>query len=135
MAALLTSVGDSKDKRAVYLNECRRMCIRVLPPDVNESIRYFAAVGEDIRFGLGAVRNVGANVVDGIVTARREAPFTSFHDFLAKSPLHVANKRTVESLIKAGAFDSLGATRRALLEIHEDATEGDRKSTRLNSSH
>ncbi|WP_457818927.1 helix-hairpin-helix domain-containing protein, partial [Staphylococcus aureus] len=60
MAALLTSVGDSKDKMAVYLNECRRMGIRVLPPDVNESIRFFAAVGEDIRFGLGAVRNVGA---------------------------------------------------------------------------
>ncbi|WP_125132303.1 DNA polymerase III subunit alpha [Microbacterium sp. 10M-3C3] len=124
MAALLTSVGDSKDKMAVYLNECRRMGIKVLPPDVNESIRYFAAVGEDIRFGLGAVRNVGANVVDGIVASRQEATFTSFHDFLAKVPVHVANKRTVESLIKAGAFDSLGATRRALIEIHEDATEG-----------
>ncbi len=124
MAALLTSVGDSKDKMAVYLNECRRMGIKVLPPDVNESIRYFAAVGEDIRFGLGAVRNVGTNVVDGIVASRQAAAFTSFHDFLAKVPVHVANKRTVESLIKAGAFDSLGATRRALVEIHEDATEG-----------
>ncbi len=123
MAALLTSVGDSKDKMAVYLNECRRMGIKVLPPDVNESIMYFAAVGEDIRFGLGAVRNVGANVVDAIVAARREAPFASFHDFLAKVPVHVANKRTIESLIKAGAFDSLGATRRALMEIHEDAAE------------
>jgi DNA polymerase-3 subunit alpha len=123
MAALLTSVGDSKDKMAVYLNECRRMGIRVLPPDVGQSIRYFAAVGEDIRFGLGAVRNVGANVVDAIVAARAEAPFTSFHDFLSKVPVHVANKRTVESLIKAGAFDSLGDTRRALMEIHEDATE------------
>ncbi|MFI8632253.1 DNA polymerase III subunit alpha [Microbacterium sp. NPDC077663] len=123
MAALLTSVGDSKDKMAVYLNECRRMGIRVLPPDVGESIRYFAAVGEDIRFGLGAVRNVGSNVVDGIVAARADGPYTSFHDFLAKVPAHVANKRTVESLIKAGAFDSLGSTRRALMEIHEDATE------------
>lgn len=123
MAALLTSVGDSKDKLAVYLNECRRMGIKVLPPDVGESIRYFAAVGEDIRFGLGAVRNVGANVVDGIVKARADDSFVSFHDFLTKVPLHVANKRTVESLIKAGAFDSLGSTRRALLEIHEDATE------------
>ncbi|MFT4052497.1 MAG: DNA polymerase III subunit alpha, partial [Microbacterium sp.] len=123
MAALLTSVGDSKDKMAVYLNECRRMGIRVLPPDVGESIRYFAAVGEDIRFGLGAVRNVGANVVDGIVAAREGAPYTSFHDFLSKVPAHVANKRTIESLIKAGAFDSLGTTRRALMEIHEDATE------------
>ncbi|GAA4353936.1 DNA polymerase III subunit alpha [Microbacterium rhizosphaerae] len=123
MAALLTSVGDSKDKMAVYLNECRRMGIRVLPPDVGQSIRYFAAVGEDIRFGLGAVRNVGANVVDAIVEARADAAFTSFHDFLSKVPVHVANKRTVESLIKAGAFDSLGDTRRALMEIHEDATE------------
>lgn len=123
MAALLTSVGDSKDKMAVYLNECRRMGIKVLPPDVGQSIRYFAAVGEDIRFGLGAVRNVGTNVVDGIVAARSDDGFTSFHDFLAKVPVHVANKRTVESLIKAGAFDSLGSTRRALMEIHEDATE------------
>ncbi len=123
MAALLTSVGDAKDKLAVYLNECRRMGIRVLPPDVGESIRYFAAVGEDIRFGLGAVRNVGTNVVDSIVVARQDAAFDSFHDFLTKVPVHVANKRTVESLIKAGAFDSLGSTRRALMEIHEDATE------------
>jgi DNA polymerase-3 subunit alpha len=129
MAALLTSVGDSKDKMAVYLNECRRMGIKVLPPDVGESIRYFAAVGEDIRFGLGAVRNVGANVVDGIVAARKDDSFASFHDFLTKVPVHVANKRTIESLIKAGAFDSMGDTRRALLEIHEDATEAavDRK--------
>ncbi|MCZ4066839.1 DNA polymerase III subunit alpha [Microbacterium sp. NE2HP2] len=123
MAALLTSVGDSKDKMAVYLNECRRMGIRVLPPDVGESIRYFAAVGEDIRFGLGAVRNVGANVVDGIIASRADDNYVSFHDFLTKVPLHVANKRTVESLIKAGAFDSLGSTRRALMEIHEDAVE------------
>ncbi len=123
MAALLTSVGDSKDKMAVYLNECRRMGIKVLPPDVGQSIRYFAAVGEDIRFGLGAVRNVGTNVVDGIVASRADDSFVSFHDFLTKVPVHVANKRTVESLIKAGAFDSLGSTRRALMEIHEDACE------------
>ncbi|WP_232499598.1 DNA polymerase III subunit alpha [Agromyces humatus] len=124
MAALLTSVGDARDKLALYLNECRRMGIRVLPPDVNESIGYFAAVGDDIRFGLGAVRNVGFNVVDAIRAARNEkGRFESFHDFLKKSPLQVANKRTVESLIKAGAFDSLGATRRALVEIHESAVE------------
>ncbi|MFE6733237.1 DNA polymerase III subunit alpha [Microbacterium sp. NPDC057650] len=123
MAALLTSVGDSKDKMALYLNECRRMGIKVLPPDVGASINFFAAVGDDIRFGLGAVRNVGSNVVDGIVEARQKEPFTSFHDFLSKVPLHVANKRTVESLIKAGAFDTMGNTRRGLLEIHEDAVE------------
>ena len=124
MAALLTSVGDSKDKLAIYLNECRRMNIRVLAPDVNESIGYFAAVGEDIRFGMGAVRNVGFAVVDHIkLTRENKGRFTSFHDFLNKVPLPVANKRTLESLIKAGAFDSLGSTRRALLEIHEDAVD------------
>nr|WP_268788335.1 MULTISPECIES: DNA polymerase III subunit alpha [unclassified Rathayibacter] len=124
MAALLTSVGDSKDKMAAYLNECRRMGIKVLPPDVNESIGFFAAVGTDIRFGLGAVRNVGTNVVEGIRTAREEkGRFESFHDFLRKAPLPVANKRTIESLIKAGAFDSLGSTRRALVEVHEASVE------------
>ena len=124
MAALLTSVGDSRDKLAEYLNECRRMQIQVLQPDVNESTLRFRAVGADIRFGMGAVRNVGENVVAEIVAAReREGRFTSFHDFLKKVPLGVANKRTVESLIKAGAFDSLGYTRRALLDIHEDAVD------------
>jgi DNA polymerase-3 subunit alpha len=124
MAALLTSVGDSKDKMAIYLNECRRMNIKVLPPDVNESIGFFAAVGEDIRFGLGAVRNVGFNVVDGIKGAREQkGRFETFHDFLRKVPLPVTNKRAIESLIKAGAFDSLGSSRRALMEIHEDAVE------------
>ncbi|WP_460511220.1 DNA polymerase III subunit alpha [Frigoribacterium salinisoli] len=124
MAALLTSVGDSRDKLGLYLNECRRMGIKVLPPDVNESIGFFAAVGEDIRFGMGAVRNVGFNVVEHIRASReKEGAFSSFHDFLRKVPLPVANKRTVESLVKAGAFDSLGSTRRALVEIHESAVE------------
>ena len=124
MSALLTSVGDSKDKLGVYLAECRRMGIRVLPPDVNESAGDFTAAGKDIRFGLGAIRNVGANVVEAIRAARNEkGRFESFHDFLAKVPLQVANKRTVESLVKAGAFDSLGCTRRALVEIHEDAID------------
>ncbi len=131
MAALLTSVGDSKDKMAVYLNECRRMGITVLPPDVNESIGFFAAVGDDIRFGLGAVRNVGTNVVDGIRAAREQKePFTGFFDFLKKVPAPVANKRAIESLIKAGAFDSLGSTRRALMEIHESAVEAAVKEKR-----
>ncbi|WP_375163776.1 DNA polymerase III subunit alpha [Herbiconiux gentiana] len=120
MAALLTSVGDSKDKMAVYLSECRRMGIKVLPPDVNESIGFFTAVGTDIRFGMGAVRNVGMNVVELIKQAREEkGAFTSFGDFLKKIPLGATNKRTIESLIKAGAFDSLGNTRRSLIEVHE----------------
>ncbi|WP_370454758.1 DNA polymerase III subunit alpha [Schumannella sp. 10F1B-5-1] len=124
MAALLTSVGDARDKLALYLNECRRMGITVLAPDVNESINYFSAVGDDIRFGLGAVRNVGSNVVEHVRQSREEkGRFTSFHDYLRKVPIQATNKRTVESLIKAGAFDSLGATRRALVEIHEEAVE------------
>jgi DNA polymerase-3 subunit alpha len=124
MAALLTSVGDSKDKLGMYLSECRRMGIQVLAPDVNESIAEFSAVGKDIRFGLGAVRNVGLNVVEGIRKAREEkGKFTSFHDFLRKVPAVVCSKRVVESLIKAGAFDSLGHTRRSLSEISEEAVE------------
>ncbi len=129
MAALLTSVGDSKDKLGMYLSECRRMGIKVLAPDVNESRVDFTAVPSesgvgDIRFGLGAVRNVGHNVVEAISRSREEkGRFTSFHDFLQKVPIQVANKRTVESLIKSGAFDSLGHPRRALMEIHEDAVD------------
>lgn len=131
MAALLTSVGDSKDKLAIYLNECRRMGIKVLPPDVGASFANFAAVGNDIRFGLGAVRNVGAHVVEGIRQTRESTgEFTTFHDFLKRVPATVLNKRTIESLIKAGAFDSLGHTRRALLEIHEAAVESAVKEKR-----
>ena len=124
MAALLTSVRDDKDKSALYLGEARHMGITVLPPDVNSSSANFTAVGTDIRFGLTAVRNVGANVVDAIVRTREEkGEFTSFTDFLDKVPAVVCNKRTIESLIKAGAFDSLGHPRRALLLVHEQAVD------------
>ncbi|WP_294625349.1 DNA polymerase III subunit alpha [uncultured Rothia sp.] len=124
MAALLTSVGDNKDKLALYLNECRAMGITVLAPDVNESALTFTPVGEDIRFGMGAIRNVGANVVEGMVAAREEkGRYESFNDFLKKVPLQVCNKRTIESLIKAGAFDDLGHTRRSLSLIHEAAVD------------
>ncbi|MGO4243650.1 DNA polymerase III subunit alpha, partial [Janibacter sp. RAF20_2_2] len=121
MAALLTSVGDDKDKSALYLNECRRMGIKVLPPSVNESQGRFSAVGSDIRFGLNAIRNVGRNVVDGIIAAREEkGAFTSFDDFLAKCPAVVCNKRTVESLIMGGAFDDLVHPRQGLVMVHEE---------------
>src|SRR5690606_17076220 len=124
MAALLTSVRDDKDKLALYLAECRRMGITVLPPDVNSSAANFTAVGKDIRFGLTAVRNVGANVVDAVVTTREsKGEFTSFTDFLDKVPAVVCNKRTIESLIKAGSFDSLAPSRRALLLVHEQAVD------------
>ncbi|KRD41741.1 DNA polymerase III subunit alpha [Cellulomonas sp. Root930] len=124
MAGLLTSVRDDKDKSALYLGECRHMGITVLAPDVNSSSANFTAVGKDIRFGLTAIRNVGANVVDAIVRSREEkGAFTSFTDFLDKVPAVVCNKRTIESLIKAGAFDSLGHARRALLLVHEQAVD------------
>ncbi|GAA1339722.1 DNA polymerase III subunit alpha [Arthrobacter roseus] len=124
MAALLTSVGDDKDKLAIYLNECRRMGITVLPPDVNESALNFTPVGRDIRFGMGAIRNVGANAVNAMVSAREEkGSYTAFSDYLQKVPAVVCNKRTIESLIKAGAFDSLGHPRRALAMIHEEAVD------------
>jgi DNA polymerase III subunit alpha len=124
MAAVLTSVRDDKDKSALYLNECRRLRIKVLPPDVNESSANFTPVGTDIRFGLTAIRNVGANVVDAIVASREQkGRFASFEDFLRKVPAVVCNKRTIESLIKAGAFDSLGETRKGLVSVHEQAVD------------
>ncbi|NJQ02418.1 DNA polymerase III subunit alpha [Streptomyces zingiberis] len=121
MAALLTSVRDDKDKSAVYLNECRRMGIKVLPPDVNESEANFTPRGDTtIVFGLTAVRNVGQNVVDSIVRCRKsKGKYTSFPDFLDKVEAVVCNKRTVESLIKAGAFDELGHTRKGLTAHYE----------------
>ncbi|KAA1399716.1 DNA polymerase III subunit alpha [Aeromicrobium ginsengisoli] len=124
MAALLTSTRGDKDKSAIYLNECRRMGIKVLPPDVNESVSNFASVGADIRFGLGAIRNIGENVVAGIVEGRTESgAYTDFNDFLGKVPTLVCNKRVLDSLIKAGAFDSLGHRRRALTTVAEEGVD------------
>ncbi|MFI5781497.1 DNA polymerase III subunit alpha [Nocardia sp. NPDC051570] len=124
MAGLLTSVGDDKDKAAVYLADCRRLNIQVLPPDVNESELEFASVGNDIRFGMGAVRNVGANVVASIIAARKEkSKFTDFSDYLNKIDALACTKKVTESLIKAGAFDSLGHPRKGLLLVHSDAID------------
>ena len=124
MAALLTSVRDDKDKSAVYLAECRRMGIKVLPPCVNSSDADFTPTGTDIRFGLGAVRNVGANVVASIVASRKaKGDFADFGDFLRKVDAVVCNKRTIEALIKGGAFDSLGHARRGLINVYEPAVD------------
>ena len=124
MAALLQSVKDDKDKSAIYLAECRRMGIKVLPPDVNESDGMFTPVGTDIRYGLGAIRNVGDNVVKGIVEGRDEhGKAADFNEFLSNVPLVVCNKRVIESLIKAGAFDSLRHTRRSLMECYEQKVD------------
>jgi DNA polymerase-3 subunit alpha len=124
MAALLTSVRDDKDKSALYLSECRRMGIKVLPPDVNESDAEYTPRGKDIRFGLAAIRNVGEGVVASVKAAREsKGAFASFGDFLAKVDANVCNKKTIESLIKAGAFDSLEHPRKGLMAIHLEAID------------
>ncbi len=124
MAALLTSVRDDKDKSALYLSECRRMGIKVLPPDVNESNAEYTPRGTDIRFGLAAIRNVGEGVVASIKASREaKGNFTSFGDFLAKVDAQVCNKKTIESLIKGGAFDSLNHPRKGLMTIHLEAID------------
>ena len=121
MAALLTAVKRDKDRTALYLHECRVMGIPVLVPDVNVSESDFAAQDGHITFGLSAVRNVGEAVVDLIVTERgKNGPFAGFQDFIDRVDVNVLNKRTIESLIKAGAFDSCGQTRKGLLEVALD---------------
>ena len=120
MAALLTSVKDSKDAKPFYLHMARKMKIPVLLPDVNSSDMDFTPVGDSIRFGLSAVRGVGEAVVEKIVEARKEkGEFESFYDFCRKVDYTCLNKKTVESLIKAGAFESLGHTRKGLLDSFE----------------
>ena len=124
MAALLTSVRDDKDKSALYLSECRRMGIKVLEPDINESDAEYTPRGNNIRFGLAAIRNVGEGVVGSIKAAREsKGRFTSFGDFLAKVDAQVCNKKTIESLIKAGAFGSMGVSRKGLMAIYPEAID------------
>lgn len=135
MAALLTSIMGSSDKIAAYIEECRRMGIEVLPPDINESLVNFTALGEKIRFGLAAVKNVGVNAIENIIAAREEkrriaasegrggpeagepAGFTDLRDFCEGIDHRMVTKRVVESLIKAGAFDSWGKGRAPLLAV------------------
>ncbi len=137
LACLLTSVKSSLEKAAVYIAECRALAVKVLPPDINLSMANFAAVSPDeavgvtlppaspgaISFGLSAVRNVGEGLVTQLL-AEREAngPYASFHEFADRVPEPVLNKRAVESLIKAGAFDTLGHPRRGLLGVFEQVT-------------
>jgi len=124
MAALLTSSKRDKDRTAVYLNECRSMGLRVLVPDVNRSESDFVARDGVVLFGLSAVRNVGEGVVDLITRERQQhGPFADFADFVGRVDMSVLNKRTVESLIKAGAFDATGAPRKGLLLVHEQVID------------
>ena len=119
LSALLTSVLGNQSKVAEYISECASRGICVLPPDINESRMYFAVSGKDIRFGLLAIRNVGKQFLAQILNERRSAPFASFEDFINRMGGGDLNKRMVESLIKAGAFDRLGVYRSRLLAVYE----------------
>ena len=125
MAALLQNERTNKDKTALYLGEARRMGIRILAPDINESVSEYSAVGDVVRFGLGAIRNVGDKVVADIIKERQgpRGKYVNFMDFIKRVPMEVLNKRTVESLIKGGAFDGIDPNRRALFQIHDEAVD------------
>ncbi|NTW71721.1 MAG: DNA polymerase III subunit alpha [Eubacteriaceae bacterium] len=133
MAALLTSVRGNEGKVAQYIMNSRKMGISILPPDVNESFENFTVVGGNIRFGLAAVKNVGENAIKSIIEERSKGPFKSFADFSKRVDLKVLNKRAIESLIKCGAFDSLGAFRSQLMAVYEKVIEniGTEKRNRL----
>lgn len=122
MAALLTCDMDSTDKVVKNISDCREQGIDVLPPDINSSGLSFTVVGASMRFGLGAVKNVGSNAIEAILEARNEGPFKSLYDFCERVDLRRVNKRVIESLIKCGAFDSTGATRSAQMEGLETAS-------------
>ncbi|MCH8983560.1 MAG: DNA polymerase III subunit alpha [Acidobacteria bacterium] len=134
LASLLTATKKDKDRTAIYLNECRQMGIEVLVPDVNESESDFAVRNGRILFGLSAVRNVGEGVVEKILEAREEGPFALFQDFVDRVDMSALNKRTIESLVKAGGFDSMGAPRKGLMLVFEqvlDATVERRRNEEI----
>ncbi len=125
MAALLTSVLDNSVKVSEYIAECRELGIKLLPPDVNESEANFSVSGENLRFGLAAIKGVGWTAVEKL-TAEREknGPFKSFEDFCLREAGRDINRRAVENLIKAGAFDSMGYKRKALLQVSDAVIDG-----------
>ncbi len=124
MAALLTSEMGDTDKIVKYIDECRAMAIRVEPPDVNVSAVQFSVAGDTVHFGLAAIKNVGEAAMQSILKARSEkGPFRTLDDFCARVDLRLVNRRVVESLLKAGAFDSLGLTRAHLLATADTALE------------
>ena len=118
MAALLTSVLDNSNKVAEYIAECRELGIKLLPPDVNESGANFTVAGENLRYGLVAIKGIGWGAINGLVAERESGGlFKSFEDFCRRMSGRELNRRAVENLIKAGAFDSMGYKRRALVQI------------------
>ena len=130
MAALLSSVIDSQNKTAVYIGECHRMRIPVLPPSVNESDSKFTVFGSTIRFGLSAVKNLGLAFIAAIINERRMKPYQSYYDFCRRLNGKGLNARSLESLIKCGALDNLGYNRRQMLAVSKtilDDLEYDRK--------
>src|SRR5215216_2860974 len=128
MAALISSVMSTKDKVPFFVSRCEEMGIEVLPPDVNESGHDFKVVGGNIRFGLDAVKNVGAQAVEAILEARAEAgPFRSIWDFCRRVDCRCVNKKAIESLVKCGAFDSLGASRTGTFQILAQAQAAGQK--------
>lgn len=135
MTALLTSEKDNLDKIASYINETMRMGIKILPPDVNESFANFTVVGDSIRFGLLAVKNVGHGAIDSVITMRQKnGKFKSIYDFTEKVDSRLVNRKVIESLIRCGAFDSLGLFRSQLSAIIDKALEvaGGIQKDRLN---
>lgn len=123
MAALMSSDMDNTDQVVKYINECKEMGIAVTPPDLNGSMREFAVSGETIRFGLGAVKNVGSSAIDEILAVREEGPFESLVDFLVRVDGRKVNKKVTESLIKCGALDFTGKPRALLFASLEPAME------------
>ncbi len=124
IAALLTSEKDNRDKIISHISSCRDMGINVLPPDINESMRDFSVAGDHVRFGLAAVKNVGAGAIESVIQVRDEGgPFQSFVDFYDRVDPRKINKRVIESLIKCGAFDSVGHNRNQLMTCYEDIIE------------
>ena len=123
MCAFLTSVIDNQDKVVFYIRECQRLGIPILPPDINQSFENFTAARDGIRFGLGAIKNVGKNAVKSIVQVRKEGEFVSLFDFCRRMDLGQINKRMLENLIIAGCFDNLGLTRKQHLSIMDQCMD------------
>ena len=132
MAALLTSVLDNTDKIIEYSGECARLGIKVLPPDVNISNGGFTADNGKIRFGLNAVKNVGRNLIERVVEERKEKPYSSLYDFCKRMHGTELNRRAVECLIKAGAFDSMGVNRHSLVEAVDGIIKSVESDSRRN---
>lgn len=127
MAALLTSVMGSGDKVALYIEECRRMGLRIYPPDINHSLAQFAPEGEGIRFGLLAVKNLGEGAIHTVIAERQKAPYISLYDFCQRIDSGLINRRVIESMVRAGVFSSTKKNRRQMLDVLEDAYEQARR--------